>query len=75
MDVWSVGVILGELFKVYENRKQGTLQQKYHLFKGKHSFPLTPPDSMVFENDGLPNPRSDLLNSILSLLGTPDKYD
>ena len=75
IDVWSSGVILGELFKVLENRALREFDDGYHLFKGKHSFPLSPPQNTVFEGDGLPNTRGDLLKSILSLLGSPDKYD
>lgn len=75
--MWAVGVIMYELFKYLgmdsaEKKKKEYSKNHFQAFKGKHCFPLSP-NGLVWDTDGLPDTRDDLLDAIFDLIGTPDE--
>jgi len=46
--------MLAEMFKLLENQFDPHPDFSYHVFKGKHCFPLSPSDKNKFDADGLP---------------------
>ena len=77
MDIWSCGVILGDLFKYVCNNDfydSSTKKRSLQLFNGDHCFPLSA-KKVVFESDGLTATEGDVLDSIFDLLGTPTDLD
>lgn len=75
LDIWAAGVILAELFQKIENQFNPLPGQDYHVFKGKHCFPLSPGDRIQFEEDALPDTKNDVLRSICELIGPPHSSD
>ena len=81
MDVWAAGVIMGDLFKYagYDITKDSLIsdpnaKRSLQIFRGTHCFPLSP-KKVVFDTDGLPATKGDVLESIFDLIGTPDDTD
>ena len=75
IDIWACGVIMAELFQQIENLLQATAGKSYHVFRGKHCFPLSPSESNKFDPDGLPSIKGDMLKSVLGFIGGPDAGD
>lgn len=78
IDVWSVGCIFAELLMmIKENAK--TFAERTPLFPGKFCFPLSPPDnknnSIKINQYGFPIDKTDQLNVIFSVIGTPSNED
>lgn len=78
IDVWSVGCIFAELLMmIKENAK--TFAERTPLFPGKFCFPLSPPDnknnSIKINQYGFPIDKTDQLNVIFSVIGTPSDED
>lgn len=65
---------MAELFQQIENLFS-TAPKSYHVFSGKHCFPLSPSESNKFDPDGLPNIKGDILKSVLSFVGGPNSAD
>lgn len=65
---------MAELFQQIENLFS-TTSKSYHVFKGKHCFPLSPSESNKFDPDGLPCIKGDMLKSVISFIGGPDEGD
>jgi hypothetical protein len=81
MDIWSCGVIMGDLFKYLcreDSQKESINGEKrksaLQIFSGDHCFPLSP-KKVKFDADGLPSTQGDILESIFDLIGTPDEAD
>jgi len=77
IDVWSVGCIFAELqMMIQENAP--TIVERTPLFPGKFCFPLSPPDkskAIQVNEKGFPVDRSDQLNVIFEVIGTPSEED
>lgn len=78
IDVWSVGCIFAELLMmIKENAK--TYVERTPLFPGKFCFPLSPPDnrnnSIKINEYGFPIDKTDQLNVIFKVIGTPSEED
>ena len=63
------------MFQQIENLHDPTPNQTYHVFKGKHCFPLSPSETNKFDADGLPCTSGDMLKSVFEFLGSPDEAD
>jgi mitogen-activated protein kinase 1/3 len=77
MDIWSCGVIMGDLFKYLSKPDPSEIPTKrrtLQLFNGGHCFPLSA-KKVAFEADGLPTTQGDVLESIFDFLGTPTELD
>jgi mitogen-activated protein kinase 1/3 len=79
IDVWSVGCIFAELMMMIQENSQTFVERK-PLFPGKFCFPLSPPgkvdNSTVKINEfGFPVDKSDQLNVIFEVIGTPLEED
>lgn len=78
IDVWSVGCIFGELMMMIKENAS-TFVDRTPLFPGKCCFPLSPPDnrnnSVKINEFGFPVEKSDQLNVIFDLIGTPTDED
>ena len=78
MDIWSCGVIMGELFKYISKPVQDANGEKkrpsLQIFNGYHCFPASPRDTTL-ELDGFPPTEGHVLDSIFDLLGTPTELD
>ena len=76
IDVWSVGCIFAELMMMIKENAP-TFLDRTPLFPGKFCFPLSPPGSnKVKVNEyGFPNEKTDQLNVIFDVIGTPSEED
>ena len=74
-DLWSCGVILGELFKKIERKDQPGRGIEELIFSGDHCFPLSPSTKVKFDSDGLPVTTAHILESVFKLLGSPSTAD
>jgi mitogen-activated protein kinase 1/3 len=78
IDVWSVACIFAELMMMIKENA-GTFLDRTPLFPGKFCFPLSPPDSknrsIKINEYGFPIDKSDQLNVIFDLIGTPSDED
>jgi mitogen-activated protein kinase 1/3 len=76
IDVWSVGCIFAELMMMIKENAP-TFLDRTPLFPGKFCFPLSPPGSnKVKVNEfGFPNEKTDQLNVIFDVIGTPSESD
>ena len=73
-DVWSAGVIFGELLKMIEDNCP-KLEDRTPLLPGKFCFPLSPRRRRIAD-DGLPVKNdNDQLDLIFNLIGTPSQED
>ena len=52
-DIWSVGVIFGELLQTLAS-SVGDFRQRKCLFPGKFCFPLSPNARAALDDDGIP---------------------
>ena len=77
VDIWSCGVILGELFLKVQSKdsqaKEIGLQEL--LFYGTHCFPLSPVQSKLDRLTGFPSTDGHILQMIFDLIGTPTELD
>ena len=75
VDVWSTGVIFGELLFTLKANCDDFKQRKC-LFPGKFCFPLSPNARAALDDDGIPieNER-DQMNMIFNFIGTPSEAD
>jgi serine/threonine protein kinase len=77
IDVWSVGCIFAELMMMIQENAP-TIVERTPLFPGKFCFPLSPPDkskAIQVNEKGFPVDRSDQLNVIFEVIGTPSEED
>ena len=77
IDVWSVGCIFAELMMMIKENAP-TIVERTPLFPGKFCFPLSPPDkskAIQVNEKGFPVDRSDQLNDIFEVIGTPTEED
>ena len=76
IDVWSVGCIFGELMMMLKENAP-TFLERAPLFPGKFCFPLSPPSSSKIKVNefGFPNEKTDQLNIIFDVIGTPTEED
>jgi len=77
IDVWSVGCIFAELMMMIKENAP-TFVERTPLFPGKFCFPLSPPDKnnyVKINEKGFPIDKSDQLNVIFEVLGTPGDED
>jgi len=74
MDIWSCGVIMGDLFKYICQDGTETKKHSLQIFNGGHCFPLSL-KRVVFDPDGLPSTEGDVLESVFDLIGTPSDLD
>ena len=76
IDVWSVGCIFGELMMMLKENAP-TFLEPAPLFTGKFCFPLSPPSSSKIKVNefGFPNEKTDQLNIIFDVIGTPTEED
>jgi serine/threonine protein kinase len=77
IDVWSVGCIFAELMMMIQENAP-TIVERTPLFPGKFCFPLSPPDkskAIQVNERGFPVDRSDQLNVIFEVIGTPSEED
>ena len=76
IDVWSVGCIFGELMMMIKENAP-TFLERAPLFPGKFCFPLSPPGSSKIKVNefGFPNEKTDQLNVIFDVIGTPKEED
>lgn len=76
IDVWSVGCIFGELMMMIKENAP-TFLERAPLFPGKFCFPLSPPSSSKIKVNefGFPNEKTDQLNIIFDVIGTPTEED
>ena len=77
IDIWSVGCIFGELMMMIKENSP-TFLDRQPLFPGKYCFPLSPPGNKkrVKVNEfGFPNEKTDQLNVIFDVIGTPSEED
>lgn len=68
IDIWAIGCILSELFQMLTECIPNPLNRK-PLFTGKTCFPLSCNDPWAY------NDKSDQLNVIFKILGTPSRED
>ena len=76
IDVWSVGCIFAELMMMLKENAP-TFLERTPLFPGKFCFPLSPPGSNKIKVNefGFPNEKTDQLNVIFDVIGTPNEED
>jgi mitogen-activated protein kinase 1/3 len=77
IDLWSVGCIFAELMMMIKENA-ATFVDRTPLFPGKFCFPLSPPDrsnSIKVNENGFPVDKSDQLNVIFDVIGTPTDED
>jgi mitogen-activated protein kinase 1/3 len=78
IDIWSVGCIFGELMMMIKENAPTFLDRK-PLFPGGCCFPLSPPgsnkDKVKVNEFGFPNEKTDQLNVIFDVIGTPTEDD
>jgi mitogen-activated protein kinase 1/3 len=77
IDVWSVGCIFAELMMMIKENA-ATFVDRTPLFPGKFCFPLSPPDELnafKVNEKGFPNDKSDQLNVIFEVIGTPSEEE
>jgi mitogen-activated protein kinase 1/3 len=74
IDIWSVGCIFAELMMMIKENAN-TFVDRAPLFPGKFCFPLSPPDnrnnSIKINEFGFPMDKTDQLNVIFEVIGTP----
>ena len=70
VDIWSVGVIMGELFTSLEGNSPPKSSKKC-MFPGKYCFPLSPDKNQELDDDGIPDVSKDQLDVIFDIIGTP----
>lgn len=58
VDIWSAGVIFGELLKTIEENNSD-FEERTCLFPGCHCFPLSPNRKQELDNDGIPKNGKD----------------
>ena len=78
--MWAIGIMMCELLK-YTNMQPQEKQNKkvistseFQVLHSDHCFPLSP-KNVVWQDDGFPCTKGDLLDSIFDLIGTPDAND
>ena len=78
IDIWSVGCIFGELMMMIKENAPTFIDRK-PLFPGNCCFPLSPPgsnkDKVKVNEFGFPNEKTDQLNVIFDVIGTPTEDD
>jgi mitogen-activated protein kinase 1/3 len=77
IDVWSVACIFAELMMMMKENAS-TFVSRQPLFPGKYCFPLSPPDrskKVKVNEGGFPVDKSDQLNVIFEVIGTPGEED
>ena len=76
IDVWSVGSIFAELMMMIKENAP-TFLERTPLFPGKFCFPLSPPggNKIKVNEFGFPNEKTDQLNVIFDVIGTPNEED
>jgi hypothetical protein len=75
VDIWSAGVIFGELLKTIEEHCP-IFEERTCLFPGNHCFPLSPNRKKELDNDGIPkNGKDDQLEFIFDIIGSPKSDD
>ena len=78
IDIWSVGCIFGELMMMIKENAPTFIDRK-PLFPGNCCFPLSPPgsnkDKVKVNEFGFPNEKTDQLNVIFDVIGTPTDDD
>ena len=76
IDVWSVGCIFAELMMMMKSNSKNFMD-RVPLFPGKFCFPLSPPGSKNIKVNeyGFPNEKTDQLNVIFDVIGTPKDED
>jgi len=74
VDIWSIGVIMGELLNSIEGNQPPETQRKC-LFPGKYCFPLSPNKQSELDEEGIPDTRGDQLEVIFEMIGTPDALE
>lgn len=70
IDVWSVGCIMGELCGMLKENAP-TFMDRSPLFPGNSCFPLSPDHNTKMRRAGFPSSKSDQLNIIFEVIGTP----
>ena len=75
VDIWSTGVIFGELlFTLEENCPR--FESRKCLFPGKYCFPLSPNKNADIDEIGIPlSQKSDQMDLIFNLIGSPSEDD
>jgi len=68
VDMWAVGCILGELFKMLKENEPNPSMRK-PMFPGTSCFPLSAQDPFAYQD------RLDQLNVIFDVIGTPLKEE
>lgn len=75
VDIWSTGVIFGEMLHTLENNCPNH-EQRRCLFPGKYCFPLSPNKNAEIDEAGIPlNQQNDQLELIFNLIGSPSEAD
>jgi len=78
IDIWSVGCIFAELMMMIRENA-ATFVDRTPLFPGKFCFPLSPPNKnqikIQMNEKGFPNDKSEQLNVIFDVIGTPSEDD
>jgi len=77
IDMWSIGCIFAELMMMIKENA-ATFLDRTPLFPGKFCFPLSPPDksnSIKINQYGFPIDKTDQLNVIFDVIGTPSNDD
>ena len=77
VDMWALGCITGELFKMVGHKSKEYSKIRGPLFLGSKCFPLSPGKIKAkhIEENTIPVSHHDQLFKILSLIGTPSKMD
>src|SRR5260221_12460464 len=71
IDVWSVGCIFAEMLGMMKESAPTYLDRK-PLFPGKSCFPLSPDKHAKEEKSGFPFSKSDQMNVIFEVIGSPN---
>ena len=77
IDVWSAGCVFAELMMMIKENAP-TFTDRKPLFPGKFCFPLSPPaksNPIKINEKGFPMDRSDQLNVIFEVIGTPTEEE
>lgn len=74
IDVWSMGCIISELCSMQRENLYSFLDRS-PLFPGESCYPLSPADRLRIKNGGATVEKTDQLNLIFDIIGTPDESE
>jgi mitogen-activated protein kinase 1/3 len=74
IDVWSMGCIISELCSMQRENLNSFLDRS-PLFPGESCYPLSPADRLRIKNGGASVEKTDQLNLIFDIIGTPDELE